>query len=178
MGYRVILARPGEAERRSGDLSCACRSPVAYRTSCTLQIGEPRCDVLSGSLLPATGKPRGREPERSSRLRPANGRKPQTPGGARRPPCLAQSCRRGPPAGCRRAYRPECRKQPNGQLSWIIGSTQDSLVLILIVADIMGWIAGLATGVLLRRGTAPKNSFQNEGSELALANGLRRQESL
>ena len=39
------------------------------------------------------------------------------------------------------------------KLSWVFGSTHASLVWIILVAAIVGWLAGIATSILLRRRT-------------------------
>ena len=42
------------------------------------------------------------------------------------------------------------------ELSGILDSTRDSLVLLLTITAILGWIAGIATAVLLRNNRRPK----------------------
>jgi uncharacterized integral membrane protein len=43
------------------------------------------------------------------------------------------------------------------KLSWVFGDTNASLVWIVLVAAVAGWIAGIATGILFRRRTrAPR----------------------
>ena len=39
------------------------------------------------------------------------------------------------------------------KLSWVFGSGHASLIWIILVAAIVGWIAGIATSILLRRRT-------------------------
>jgi uncharacterized integral membrane protein len=39
------------------------------------------------------------------------------------------------------------------KISWVVGSTRQSLVWIIIVAALLGWLAGLVTSLLFRRRT-------------------------
>jgi Uncharacterized integral membrane protein len=39
------------------------------------------------------------------------------------------------------------------EVSWVLGSTRQSLVWIIVAAAIVGWLAGIATSVLFRRRT-------------------------
>lgn len=39
------------------------------------------------------------------------------------------------------------------ELSWIVGSTRSSLVWIIVLSAILGWLGGIATGVLIRMRT-------------------------
>jgi uncharacterized integral membrane protein len=39
------------------------------------------------------------------------------------------------------------------KLSWVFGSTHSSLVWIILVAALLGWLAGIATSILQRRRT-------------------------
>jgi uncharacterized integral membrane protein len=39
------------------------------------------------------------------------------------------------------------------EVSWVLGSTQQSLVWIILAAAIVGWLAGIVTSVLFRRRT-------------------------
>jgi uncharacterized integral membrane protein len=39
------------------------------------------------------------------------------------------------------------------QISWVFGETHTSVIWIIVVSAIVGWVAGMATSVLLRRRT-------------------------
>ena len=41
------------------------------------------------------------------------------------------------------------------KLDWVVGSTQASLVWIILAAAILGWLAGIATSLIFRRRTRP-----------------------
>ena len=42
------------------------------------------------------------------------------------------------------------------KLDWVVGSTHASLVWIVVVAALLGWLAGIATSVIFRRRTRPR----------------------
>jgi uncharacterized integral membrane protein len=46
----------------------------------------------------------------------------------------------------------------NVKVSWVLGSTRQSLVWIILVTAILGWLLGIVTGVVFRHRTRRRNS--------------------
>jgi uncharacterized integral membrane protein len=46
----------------------------------------------------------------------------------------------------------------NVKVSWVFGSTRQSLVWIILVTAILGWLLGIVTGVVFRHRTRRRNS--------------------
>ncbi|HEY2939512.1 MAG TPA: LapA family protein [Gaiellaceae bacterium] len=46
----------------------------------------------------------------------------------------------------------------NVKVSWVLGSTRQSLVWIILVTAILGWLLGIVTGVVFRYRTRRRNS--------------------
>jgi uncharacterized integral membrane protein len=46
----------------------------------------------------------------------------------------------------------------NVKVSWVLGSTRQSLVWIILVTAILGWLLGIVTSVVLRHRTRRRNS--------------------